>query len=59
MSTAFIGVCSFLFGISLGIVIGTAMEIWNVRRGQRGALRIQSGIDVDKLTAQQRHELLD
>jgi hypothetical protein len=45
----------------LGIVIGTAMEIWNVRRGQRGteALRIQSGINVDKRTAQQRHELLD
>jgi hypothetical protein len=45
----------------LGIVIGTAMEIWNVRRGRRGTdtARIQSGIDVDKLTTQQRHELLD
>jgi hypothetical protein len=45
----------------LGIVIGTAMEIWNVRRSQRrtDTARIQSGIDVDKLTTQQRHELLD
>jgi hypothetical protein len=44
----------------LGIVIGTAIEIWNVRRGQRTDTgRIKSGIDVIKLTAQQRHELLD
>jgi hypothetical protein len=63
MSTAFVATVTFLFGTTFGIVIGTGMETWSVRRRQSATdalpIRPRKGIDLDKLTPQQRRELLD
>jgi hypothetical protein len=61
MSTVFIGFCTFLFGMSVGVVIGTGMETWHARRGRHAAdvSTFQPGVDVDELTSKRHRELLD